>query len=119
MSAESSIKTPEDFLQLLSNRKSTHPNVKTVVDASGVELLIIDDKAPEFYTSFDDEWLVFDSYNKHVDDTLQKSKTQAIAYIFPNWVHSDSAIPDLPDEAFPLSDCRKQGHCVLCVKADD
>ena len=109
-------KAPEDFLQLISNRKSTQPNVKTVVDASGVELLIIDDKAPEFYTSFDDEWLVFDSYNKHVDDTLQKSKTQAIAYIFPNWVHSDSAIPDLPDEAFPLLIAESKATAFFALK---
>lgn len=109
-------KAPEDFLQLLSNRKSSQSNVKTVVDASGVELLIIDDKAPEFYTSFDDEWLVFDSYNKHVDDTLQKSKTQAIAYIFPNWVHSDSAIPDLPDEAFPLLIAESKATAFFALK---
>ena len=36
-----------------------------------------------------------------LEDSLQKSKTQAIAYIIPSWTHTDSAIPDLPDEAFP------------------
>lgn len=109
-------KSPEDFLQLLGNRKSSQTNVKIVVDRSGVELLIINDKAPEYYTSFDDEWLVFDSYNKNVDDTLQKSKTQAIAYLFPNWVHSDSAIPDLPDEAFPLLIAESKATAFFALK---
>lgn len=95
-------KEPEDFLQYLSYRKSSQENIRVVDDPSGVQLLIVDNKAPEFYTSFDDEWLVFDSYNKTIEDTLQKSKTQAVAYIFPEWIHSDSAIPNLPDEAFPL-----------------
>lgn len=95
-------KSPEDFLDFINNRNSSADNVKVVQDKSGVELLIYKDKAPEYYTSFDDDWIVFDSYNQAVEDTLQKSKTQATAYIVPKWEHSDSAIPDLPDEAFPL-----------------
>lgn len=94
-------KEPEDFLQHISVRDSSSSDIKVVSDTSGVELFVFNNKAPEYYTSFDDNWLVFDSYNKALEDTLQKSKTQAIAYIIPSWTHTDSAIPDLPDEAFP------------------
>lgn len=93
---------PDEFLKLLNSRSSSDENVESISDFSGVELLIYNNKPPEYYTSFDDEWLVFDSYNKAIEDTLMKSKTQVVAYIYPEWVHSDSAIPDLPDEAFAL-----------------
>lgn len=93
---------PDEFLKLLNSRSSSDENVESISDFSGVELLVYNNKPPEYYTSFDDEWLVFDSYNKAIEDTLMKSKTQVVAYIYPEWVHSDSAIPDLPDEAFAL-----------------
>ena len=49
---------------------------------------------------FDDYYLVTDSYDKAVDDTLQKEKTQCLGYLHPTWVHEDDAIPNLPPEAF-------------------
>lgn len=94
-------KEPDAFLRLISGRDSTLSQVQTVVDFSGSKLLIINNKPPEYWTSFDDEYLITDSYDIAVDSTLQKSKTQALAYIDPVWVHSDVAIPDLPSEAFP------------------
>jgi len=94
-------KHPDEFLRMVSYRKSSDSNVKTVTDESGVKLFIYDDKAPEYYTSFDDVNIVFDSYDKSVNTTLISSKTSCIAYIYPTWVRNDSAIPDLPIDAFP------------------
>lgn len=94
-------KHPDQFLRIVSQRNSDTPNIQTVFDPSGTTLLIINNQAPQFWTSFDDEWIVTDAYDKSVDDTLKKSKTQALAYVDPVWIHTDEAIPDLPDEAFP------------------
>lgn len=94
-------KEPDDFLRYISGRKSSADNVDTVVDTSGTQLLIFNDQAPSYWTSFDDMYLVTDSYDKSVDDTLKKSKTQAQAYLIPIWNRIDSFVPDLPAEAFP------------------
>lgn len=91
---------PDAFLYMLNQRNSTEANVVTVSDYSGIELLIVDDKAPQYYTSFDDVHVVFDSFDKDVDNTLQESKIQASGYVVPTWRHEDSFIPDLPIEAF-------------------
>jgi hypothetical protein len=91
---------PDDFLRFLNTRDNTKPEVDVIQDDTGVQLLILNNKAPQYYTSFDDEYLVFDSYDMLVDDTLQESKVQAMAYIMPQWNHTDSFIPDLPSEAF-------------------
>lgn len=91
-------KSPEDFLQLVRNR--TGDTVVQVEDSSGVTLAIYNNKAPEFYTSFDDEYIVFDSFDSDVNNTLIKAKTRSIAYIEPTWTHTDDAIPNLPDDAF-------------------
>lgn len=91
---------PEAFLKKVSLRITDADNVQEVVDFSGVKLAIVNNKAPEYYTSFDDEWVVFDAFDSAVDNTMQKSKSQCIAYVEPSWVHSDDAIPALPEEAF-------------------
>lgn len=97
---EITYKEPDAFLRLVSSRNSTLSTVTSVVDFSGSKLLIINNLPPTFWTSFDDVHLITDSYDVSVDSTLQKSKTQCLAYIEPLWSHSDDAIPDLPIEAF-------------------
>lgn len=94
--------SPTEFLLYIRNRNTDNANVIVVNDVNGVELNIVNDKAPDYYTTFDDEYLVFDSYNSAVDDALKKSKTQCVAYIMPTWEHVDSHVPNLPSEAFSL-----------------
>lgn len=93
---------PWEFLQILSHRDSSLPNITTIIDNNGTKLLIRNDTAPTYWTSFDDSSIVTDSYDKQVDDTLRKSKTQCHAVMSPVWHHTDSSIPDLPDDAFSL-----------------
>lgn len=93
-------KEPSDFLRLVSMRDSALANVLTVTDFSGSKLLIVNNAAPTYWSSFDDAHIITDSYDDVVDSTLQKVKTQCIAYVDPVWVHSDTAIPNLPSEAF-------------------
>lgn len=91
---------PDQFIFKTNKEDSSAANVLTVTDPGGIELLIRTDKAPQYYTSFDDETVVFDSYDSSVDSTLKASKVQAQAYVFPAWSTTDSFIPDLPEYAF-------------------
>lgn len=91
---------PDVFLRKTNQEDNTKSYVNTVQDPSGLELFIRNDKAPQFYTSFDDNTLVFDSFDNAVDSTLQQTKMQAHGYVFPSWTHTDSFVPDLPAEAF-------------------
>lgn len=94
-------KEPDDFLRYINKRDSDDANVLTVNDPSGVRLLISTNKAPTYYTSFDDDTIVFDSYDSTVDSTLQANKSTVRAYIIPEFEIIDTHIPDLPKEAFP------------------
>lgn len=94
-------KQPDEFLYMVSQRNSDNPNVRSVVDYSGSKILVFNDQAPKYWTSFDDTHLVCDAYDASIDDTLKKSKTQCLAYIIPGWVNEDGFVPDLPVDAFP------------------
>ena len=100
--------SPEDFLTLVLPRRESDTNVILVQDASGVSLPIINDKRPEYFTSFDDEYLVFDSYDSSVDNTLQQSKSMCWGKKEPTWSAVDSFTPDLDAEFFSyfLSECK-------------
>ena len=91
---------PDDFLRVTNRRNNDNSDIDVITDPTGVELLIKSNTAPTYYTSFDDEALVFDSYDSTVDTTLQQSKVQAQAYVIPTWSQEDDFIPDLPEEAF-------------------
>lgn len=91
---------PDDFLRRVNQRNSDEASVDVITDTSGIELLICNNIAPSYYTSFDDTNLIFDAYDKNVDTTLQVSKTQTIAYILTTLSMEDTAVPDIPEDAF-------------------
>ena len=107
---------PDAFLIYTNDRNNDSDNTDVVVDYSGVSLLIKNDAAPQYWTSFDDEKLVFDSYDSAVDSTLQSSKTQAMAYISPTFSVSDTFVPDLPVEAFPMLIAEAKSACFARLK---
>lgn len=95
-------KEPDDFLRIINRRNSDDSGVDIIIDDSGIELLIKNDKDPEYFTSFNDVDIIFDAYDSEVDSTLQESKLQAQAYIIPTFELSDSFVPDLPVDAYPM-----------------
>lgn len=91
---------PDEFLRRTTSRGQDTQNVRTITDFGGTKLVIRTNGPPTVWTSFDDKYLVCDSYNMEVDDALKASKTQAMGVIMPQWTHTDNAVPDLPAEAF-------------------
>lgn len=92
---------PDQFLRMVAGRKTTQAAIN-ITDFSGTQLYILNNTTPQYWTSFDDDYIVCDSFNASIEDTLRSSKTQVLAYMDPEWVHLDDAIPDLPSEAFSL-----------------
>lgn len=91
-------KYPDEFLRLTSFRNND--NTVAVQDFSGSVIKVLNNAAPAFWTSFDDVHIVTDSYDAAFETTHQKSKTQALAYIYPSWESRNTFVPDLPPEAF-------------------
>lgn len=94
-------KSPEDFLLWVMARDASASNMQTVMDYHGTPLIIQTDAAPSYYTSFDDEYLVFDSFDSNMDSILQNSKTQVYGVVEPEWEMVDSFVPNMPAKFFP------------------
>lgn len=95
-------KEPLDFLDMTKTRDASDSTNTIVTDFSGVSIVIRNNKAPSYYTSFDDDYIVCDSYNSTVDSTLQSSKTRAYVSKEPVFNMEDTFIPDLNSNKFRL-----------------
>ena len=93
-------KTPEEFMYLTDARDSTATTVKVVTDPTGITINILNNKCPQYFTSFDDVTMVFDSYLATLDSTLQASKTQCHGKRSIAFTLSDTFTPDLPVQMF-------------------
>lgn len=109
-------KVPEDFLRYTASRNADNDNVIEVVDFSGSKLLITNNQPPMYWTSFDDTYIVADSYDVAVDSTLQESKTQCLAYVEPLWEHTDLFVPNLPAEAFAALEEEAKSTAFIALK---
>ena len=93
-------KEPDDFLRYTNHRNSNDTNVLTVEDYSGIEVLILTNKSPEYYTTFDDSNIILDSYDSSLEATIQQNKIQAYGFIIPVLEFVDSAVANLPPDAW-------------------
>lgn len=92
----------DDFIRFTNGRRSTDEAVHLITDFSGIQFMIRDDSPPTHYTSFDDKYLVFDSFNKEMEDTVVGHKIQGEGYFLPVWLDDNDFIPDLPSEMFQM-----------------
>jgi len=107
---------PEEFLDTLYGRNSTDTTVDTIDESATVKLLIYNDRAPLYWTSFDDENIVFDSYDNTLDTTLQSSKVVCHALIDPTFSLTDDFTPDMPVKAFPYLLSEAKSVCFNALK---
>lgn len=112
--------TPEEFIEKVMLNESgdntvvvNHPKAGLVL---GPQYYIVGNKNPEYWTTFDNEYVVFDSIiSDLVTVTVGEDVTsiinngalvglQAMIYAeqIPTWTESDSFTPDLEDKFFPM-----------------
>lgn len=92
---------PKEFIDKTITRNTGDADVIEVEDFSGIDLFIKNDDHPTWWTSFDDDYIVFDSYKSSEDTTLQQSKTVAFALVSPTWERENTFIPEMPAKMFP------------------
>lgn len=110
---------PQKFVELTHSRASSDTtNIQTVNMGSGNLPVYIDKrKAPEYYTSFDDNLIICDSYDIAVDTQyLQTNKTMVWAQTPPIWSSLDAAVPDLDEKFFPYFLAEAKATCFVNIK---
>lgn len=99
---------PKDFQDLIDLRAP----LASVVDSNGYIL----NRDPLYWTSFDDNFVFFDSINLANESTLQASKSKAYMLSIPSWSVTNNFVPTLPEKMFPLLLADAKGTCFLNFK---
>lgn len=109
-------KDPIKFLDNLPT-SGTEDTLDFTHPINSVNLTIRTDKAPKYYTSFDNEYIVCDSYNMAVDTTLQESKSRCWGTKYPTFTLSDNFIPDIAEVMFPYLLAESKSVCFSVFKS--
>ena len=107
---------PDEFLARQNQLNNDNSNVVTITDFDGIKYNIYNDRAPKYYTSFDDVYVVTDAYDSVKESTLQGANSQAKIYEIPSWTMDDNFTPDLPAEAFSLLLAEAKSVCFVELK---
>jgi hypothetical protein len=93
----------KDPVTFLKHSDALTSNYDSIVDKNGTtRIRIQNNKKPEHYTTFDDYYIILDSYNSSLESTLQESKIRAVGVVYPVFdATSDSYQPDLDAVFFP------------------
>ena len=119
--------TPEEFIDLCNGRNNItkdsgglyqdnlSDNTEVVDSYEGIRLFIKNNSDPTYYTSFDGDHLVFDSYDSTNESTLQNSISAVHAVKNSTFLIQDDAIPDFPDNIYPLfqAELNREAHLRL------
>lgn len=91
--------SPTEFMEVVNARdvNTTDSNVEKVEGYDGTYMAVINNQFPTYWTSFDGQFIVCDSYHKEYDSSLQASKTKMVATVIPTFLQKDDFVIPLPE----------------------
>lgn len=111
--------TPDDFFQHVFQNVPTE-NVEVVLTPAGTfRYSVPTNKDPEYWTTIDNEYVLFDSYN--IDQNVSyprivKLYSLVYAEVIPAFTLADATIPDLEDKFFPMLLAESKSACFVNYK---
>lgn len=102
-------------------RQSTDEDATAIIQVPDVDtsavFLIRNDTMPTYYTSFDDEHIVFNAYDASVETIMQASKTMAYGTVYPTFSMTDTFEPHLDDNMMPYLLAESKSVCFSLFKS--
>lgn len=96
----------QEFLKRMYSLDATATNVVSydyiLPSTDTMNIRCYNDRPPSYYTTLDDNLLIFNSFDLDEDTTLQADKSLAYGEKKPTWTMSDAFVPDLPDKQFTI-----------------
>jgi len=93
------------FLEMINQFNPLDSNVLSYVFTEGgynFTLYYKNDRQPQYCCVLSNQWVLFDSFDNTQDSTLHGSKSMVYGQVFPTFSMTDSFIPAMDDDQFPL-----------------
>jgi len=93
---------PEEFIDYVRGRTALTPGAQVVVVPGGVSITVLTNKQPDYWTSFDDRTLVFDSWNTEDSATIVSARCRMFVQNNTPFFVGDEFLIPLPDHLLPV-----------------
>lgn len=113
--------SPKQFLDMVDARDLTLSNIVEMTDptSTNITVYVQNDKAPQYWTTFDDKYITFDSYDVAVDASgLSAAKTKCYGQIVPTWTASNAFTPTLDANKFAYLLAEAKATCFANLKQE-
>lgn len=110
---------PELFMTWSFDRSNNDPDsiVKVLDPQAAVDIWIFNNEDPTYWTTFDNNYIVFNGYDSNFDSTLMQSKTTCWGQIDPVFEFKDDAYaPYLNGDDYPGLLAEAKSYCFINYK---
>lgn len=98
---------PKQFKDMVDSRTAS-----STIDSNGFGT----DADPKYWTSYDDKYVVFDSYTSANENSLTSANSFIYGIVVPSWEHLDEFVPNIPDKYFPTLLAEAKATCFINLK---
>lgn len=93
-----------DFVQIQQSYtdNANSQNMVVVLNSENFNMRVLNDRMPKFYTTLDDNQIIFDAFDSSEDTTLQKAKTLCQGTTYPTFSLTDSFYVDIDPTQYSL-----------------
>lgn len=95
----------EDYLNMVDNFNPSDTTVSSFTfnfNGGTFTFQYKNNKQPQYCTVLENQFVIFDGFDKSKENTLEGSKTRCWGQFLPNWSTVDTFVPELDDDQFPL-----------------
>lgn len=93
---------PHMFLEKMSRRSEKYEYSQVVEDFGGSKFVVYNNTYPTYWTSFDDTYVVFDSYDSEFEDTMHEEKTRVVYSKEAVFLQEDGFVIPIPEHLSEL-----------------
>lgn len=106
-----------DFFNLVFQRPTSGDNIMLTSDPNqALPYPIYTNRFPQYYTVLENKYIAFDSFDSSYEATMHGSKTLAYGQTTVDFALTDSFIPPIPANLFPLLLSESKATCFINFK---
>lgn len=107
----------DEFVKMCNSRVTTSDDVVvTNYGPDDVQITIVTDRPPTYWTSINDEYILFDSYDSAVESSILADKTQIFVDKSPSFTLEDAHVINLPSNLMPYLERQVESYCMAVIK---
>ena len=109
---------PDKFVEETSRRDVTQAQYENITVNDGVVLVVFNDRVPRFWTSFDENIITFDAYDKANEAAVTAANSSILAQVRPTFTQSDTFVAAWPEQMFTLLLHEAKSSCWIQLKQE-